>query len=719
MVRQYVGARYVPKFADPIAWASGTSYEAMTIVTYNNSSYTSKMPVPATVGNPADNPDYWALTGNYNAQVEQYRQETETVSNNLTTEITNLKNADTTLQGQITTEITTRKNADTTLQGQITTEITNRKNADATLQNNINAEASARQSADNTLQGNINSEAVTRASADSNLQSQINQIVAPSGEAPSAAEVQNARIGADGVTYSTLGDAIRTNDSYRISSEQILGYNGSVLASADDAKENSIYRITTSELQYLPTNLPEIIPDSWLITLKTGVKNATAIYFWNQYLCDKNLNVYYHRSKIVIDGAGSYGAWEKVENVNTLKKALGTMVVYPSENLIDYNQITKGKYVDYSNGASGNLASFAYAVIPVTAGQTYKLIDADTTNVHIAFFSQYYTGLITNYISGILGNTFTAPTGAKYATVSFPITAIDKVWCNTSDSYIKPEILESAIPKSVIPHAGIRVEKDGSGDYTKLIDALAYGMEHKNTTIYLGAGDFDLIEEHGSQYFEDFVYTPYTNMGPMIGNGTHLICSPKSRILCNYTGDNDEVKKGYSPLNPCATNTFGIGDFVIEGATIIASNVRYCVHDDVGIQVVPYKHEYIRCNMYLDNSNRPDHSHRCIGGGMGVAGTIVVKDCIFDGVGDADNIAVAWHNDNFTQPPMGYIVIEGNYFRGNNTVEIKSISQHTEETHVILRNNSLGSNYVYSKVGPDTDPDNMEVLAWGNEIRSN
>ena len=217
MVRQYVGARYVPKFADPVAWTRGTSYEAMTIVTYNNSSYTSKIPVPATVGDPADNPDYWALTGNYNAQVEQYRQETETVSNNLTTEITNLKNADTALQGQITTtennlntEITIRKNADTTLQDQITTEITNRETVDATLQHNIDAESTERQTANNILQGNISSEAATRASADSNLQSQINQIVAPSGEAPSAAEVQNARIGADGVTYDTLGTAIRS-----------------------------------------------------------------------------------------------------------------------------------------------------------------------------------------------------------------------------------------------------------------------------------------------------------------------------------------------------------------------------------------------------------------------------------------------------------------------------------------------------------------------------
>ena len=45
---------------------------------------------------------------------------------------------------------------------------------------------------------------------DASLQSQIDQLIAPSGEAPSAAEVQNARIGADGVTYDTLGNAIRT-----------------------------------------------------------------------------------------------------------------------------------------------------------------------------------------------------------------------------------------------------------------------------------------------------------------------------------------------------------------------------------------------------------------------------------------------------------------------------------------------------------------------------
>ena len=78
-IRNYVGARYVPKFADPVEWQANTSYEAMVIVTYNNASYTSKVPVSPTVGNPAENSNYWALTGNYNAQVEEYRQETEEI----------------------------------------------------------------------------------------------------------------------------------------------------------------------------------------------------------------------------------------------------------------------------------------------------------------------------------------------------------------------------------------------------------------------------------------------------------------------------------------------------------------------------------------------------------------------------------------------------------------------------------------------------------------
>jgi len=72
-VRQYVGARYVPVFADPLEWSSTQGYESLTVVLHEGNSYTSRQSVP--VGIDIGNTAYWAETGNYNAQIEAYRQE--------------------------------------------------------------------------------------------------------------------------------------------------------------------------------------------------------------------------------------------------------------------------------------------------------------------------------------------------------------------------------------------------------------------------------------------------------------------------------------------------------------------------------------------------------------------------------------------------------------------------------------------------------------------
>lgn len=82
-VKQYIGARYVPEFADPLDWDSSKTYEPLTIVYYEGNSYTSRQSVPT--GIDIANDDYWALTGNYNAQIEQYRTEVQQVSSNLQT----------------------------------------------------------------------------------------------------------------------------------------------------------------------------------------------------------------------------------------------------------------------------------------------------------------------------------------------------------------------------------------------------------------------------------------------------------------------------------------------------------------------------------------------------------------------------------------------------------------------------------------------------------
>ena len=74
-VTQYIGSRYVPIFANPIDWDDKREYEPLTIVSNKGNSYTSRQAVPK--GIDITNEKYWALTGNYNSQVESYRQETK------------------------------------------------------------------------------------------------------------------------------------------------------------------------------------------------------------------------------------------------------------------------------------------------------------------------------------------------------------------------------------------------------------------------------------------------------------------------------------------------------------------------------------------------------------------------------------------------------------------------------------------------------------------
>jgi hypothetical protein len=69
----YIGNRYVPILVGE--WDKNRSYDSLSIVTYAGTSYTSTKNVP--VGTEIDNTDFWVVTGNYNAQVEQYRKQTE------------------------------------------------------------------------------------------------------------------------------------------------------------------------------------------------------------------------------------------------------------------------------------------------------------------------------------------------------------------------------------------------------------------------------------------------------------------------------------------------------------------------------------------------------------------------------------------------------------------------------------------------------------------
>lgn len=72
-VTEYIGPLVGPVFADPAEWTPTRSYEALTVVLNEGNSYTARQDVP--IGVEITNENFWLETGNYNAQVEAYRQE--------------------------------------------------------------------------------------------------------------------------------------------------------------------------------------------------------------------------------------------------------------------------------------------------------------------------------------------------------------------------------------------------------------------------------------------------------------------------------------------------------------------------------------------------------------------------------------------------------------------------------------------------------------------
>lgn len=100
---QYVGARYVPRFSEPLEWQENLTYEPLTIVTRSGNSYTSKKSVPAGI-DPFTNSEYWACTGNYSAQIEEYRNKVVEISekmNAIDTEFDTVKTEFATLSDKV------------------------------------------------------------------------------------------------------------------------------------------------------------------------------------------------------------------------------------------------------------------------------------------------------------------------------------------------------------------------------------------------------------------------------------------------------------------------------------------------------------------------------------------------------------------------------------------------------------------------------------------
>lgn len=138
-VTQYIGARYVPVFADPVDWDDTRTYEPLTIVLHGGNSFTSKQYVPKGIA--IDNEDFWALTSNYNAQIELYRKETADAVNTSKDAKDTAQDAKDTAQDAVDLvekEVTRATTAEKTIADDLTAEVSRAKAAEKVNADEIN-----------------------------------------------------------------------------------------------------------------------------------------------------------------------------------------------------------------------------------------------------------------------------------------------------------------------------------------------------------------------------------------------------------------------------------------------------------------------------------------------------------------------------------------------------------------------------------------------------
>lgn len=241
-----------------------------------------------------------------------------------------------------------------------------------------------------------------------------------------------------------------------------------------------------------------------------------------------------------------------------------------------------------------------------------------------------------------------------------------------------------------------------------------YSMD---SVVYLGDGTWDLIEEFGSDFFNNATGggAPRSPVrGLLLKNRIHIIGSSKSKIICNYTGDNAVIKKWFSVFN---SDIYG---FTLENITIEASNIRYIIHDERDSDTDSYINRYINCHFKFDNSDNdtPGRTAQCIGGGLGIDGYIDINGGVFESIDTTKtgHICVVSYHNSAGANAKNHISIKNTYLKALGYFRINSYGESTKITECEITNCSMGRSVL---IGHETGGSNMNinVTQWNNEIR--
>lgn len=620
------------------------------------------------------------------------------------------------------------------------------------------------------------------------LDARVDQIVAPSGEAPSAAEVADGRI-VDGITYDLIGDAIRavnTNLKSALDAEiiQQLFKGGLTTTYFWNCWTATVYKESNSNYFCIEFDIPS--GTEYITTNHSWAENSFSAFVNDSYgkielikNCRQSGSGYVYSiptgtTKACVsipndDGLAQEQTRGIVFLVGTADITSVTKADYPYDGLKTYyadllhlhsggtvadfksdfensgfvirknlvTELNEGEYCESWNigdsVTTSSNAQYAYGYADVE-GLEKITINLPHVSDSFSFFTDSLRKKVSTLASCQVGTSrvYSVPESAKYVYISSGYDAewgeyglvifsgTDDITTNTVSAEVYPynttvifaDDLElsngNTLIESVNSSRIYHVEKDGSGDYTSLVECIQEAVKYMDSVVYVGAGTWDIVSEFGSTYMEN-VSSNKSTWGLVLKNRIHIIGTPQTVIEAKYTGSHSATTEYFSAFN---AGTLG---FTLENLRIESDNIRYSVHDDRGSDSFNehYVNRYINCSMKHTNGMYSD----CIGGGLGINGTIEIRDCYFEG--DAGNARlVYYHGNNYggEENAQCKITVMGNYFANIGTFGLTKYGDSTKVSEAYVSNNSVGSP-LFINSGSYAPNDNMRMIAWNNEIR--